>query len=254
MGYFRLNYRPEVNNRYEMIKNKINEAYSYLPQAPSILEINSWRDRRCFITAGGESIKDFNYTKLDGELTIGVNKSFLFYHPTLNYSMDITLIAEIMEKKIEYCEKSVSTLEKWVNYNGIRVFLSPTNSYETPTNPPLYFIRRREEPAIYSDINEGIYGGSNSGFGALMLAILMGANPIYLLGFDMQCRERTHCHGGYGKANVAEYNEKIKVYRHDFESFAPKIKMKGVRVVNLNNEDNTSLRCFPLEDVKSVLK
>ena len=102
------------------------------------------------------------------------------------------------------------------------------------------------------DITHGIYGGNNSGFGALMLAIALGANPIYLLGYDMKIESKTHWHSGYPNQNAEKLRNRLLIFKKQFEEFANPIKKLGIDIVNLN--PNSALSCFKICSPSTVLK
>lgn len=88
--------------------------------------------------------------------------------------------------------------------------------------------------------------GGNSGFQALGLALLFGAERVILLGYDMQLtNKRTHWHGDH----VATYNNgnrlgnptalKVKQWP---EAFAQMPHSVRARVINATR--HTALKCF----------
>lgn len=91
---------------------------------------------------------------------------------------------------------------------------------------------------------------NNTGAMAINVALLFGADPIYLLGFDMQpIQGKANFHNHYGTGNVhpASYVKFQKGMAHvykDLDALFPK-----QRVINL--EDGTSaLEGFPKESLK----
>ena len=117
----------------------------------------------------------------------------------------------------------------------------------------VYLVKKRVSNEISFDLNEGIVGNSNSGLGAMMLAIALGANPIYLLGYDMYIKgDRTHWHEGYPNQDRGKiYDGKLKKYIRRLKEFAPQIEEKGVKIINLNPE--SALKCFSFDILENVL-
>lgn len=96
---------------------------------------------------------------------------------------------------------------------------------------------------------EGIGHGNNSGFGALNLAVCLGANPIYLLGFDMKHQAgRSHWHDGHPNPQREATVERF--IQHFVRASIP-IKRAGFRVINLNLD--SALKCFEFGKIEAVL-
>ena len=56
-----------------------------------VLPDGEWAGQRCFIIGGGESLKDFDFSKLKNELVIGVNLAFKKIDCQINFAMDYNL-------------------------------------------------------------------------------------------------------------------------------------------------------------------
>ena len=210
---------------------------------------NSFRLKRCFIIAGGESLKNFDYNRLNNQMTVGINKVFQYYSKaTFNYSMDQDLYDKIYNGFLTK-HSGMDVLEKWNEFEGTRVFLCPITIKQFKDD--VLLVKRTNADLISRDLEYGIYPGRNSAMGALMLAIALGANPIYLLGYDMHAKEKSHWHDGYPNRDLAEFNRKLGKYKEELEGIAPAIAETGVEVINLNPE--SSLKCFPFKTVDEVL-
>lgn len=93
------------------------------------------------------------------------------------------------------------------------------------------------------------YGG-NSGFMATNLAILFGANPIILIGFDMRAvNGKNHFFGEHGAGLNRVGNFKRWIDR--FTNAAAKLP-PHVRIINATPE--TALDCFPKMSLSEALK
>jgi hypothetical protein len=97
---------------------------------------------------------------------------------------------------------------------------------------------------------DGLAWNGNTGAVAINLALLLGADPIYLLGYDMQISEdgKGNFHNAYNhKPNPKTYNRFLRGMR----CMASEMKklFPGRQVINL--EDGTSaLEVFPKESLK----
>lgn len=90
---------------------------------------------------------------------------------------------------------------------------------------------------------------SNSGAGAVALAILLGAKSVYLLGYDCQrLAGRSHWHGDHPKplTNVASIDRWVRF----FDRLKDHAEKQGVAVVNCSRE--TALKSFQRRPLESV--
>lgn len=93
-------------------------------------------------------------------------------------------------------------------------------------------------------------GGGNSGFQAVNLAILRGANPIYMLGFDMQMTGgRKHWFGNHPSRLDRHQNFDRWVREMDFA--AAGAAELGIRIVNCSRE--TALRAYARAEIRDVV-
>ena len=241
-----------VKKRPRFLKNNSDKAYTNNRKITEVLKPNQWKDQPCYVVGGGEALSDFDFEKLKGKHTIGINKTFLYFTPEILYSMDVRYYFWIMEGKMDEHDGD-SFKGKWLAFPGTKVFLCPISFHRFHNS--VYLVRRMKEKGVYTDLNNGIYGGNNSGFGAMMLAIALGANPIYLLGFSMKCKNSTHFHSGYPGSSVERMNKKVISYKKMFEKFAPDIKGLGRQVINvvMKDENETELKCFDIKKVSEVI-
>lgn len=209
-----------------------------------VLPDGSWNGQRCFIIGGGESLKDFDFSKLKNELVIGVNRAYEKIDCTVNFSMDDSLYHWITKEKLGQEAK-----EKFEDFKGYPVWLDSAG-YDYPKG--IFLLGKANSNNINHSMKEGIGGGTNSGFGAMCLAVSLGANPIYLLGFDMKGRDgkQTWWHNGYPD----QRDDKVyKMFINDFKRSCSGLQEKGIQVINLNAE--SALKCFKFgkfEDLKPI--
>jgi len=194
-----------------------------------------WKGRRCFILGGGPSLRSVPaefVAKLKSELTIGVNGAFLF-DPTIAFAQDVAF------------QDGIGSSEQYELCRSIKVFscvMSSRVDKKWPGVEHLASCGRRWS----SSLAEGVGWFSNSGLAALHLADLLGADPIYLLGFDLHEKDgRTvNWHDLY------ETHGSDRIYRKFKSEFEGHAKNVRARVVNLNPD--SALTCFekmPLSDV-----
>lgn len=229
-------------------------------RAPCITEIlsnGSWKGKTCFLIGGGPSLEDFDFRPLKNELTIGVNKSFTRFPTTINFAMDDRLynLVSGTGKSCVMKAEGEELHQQWLAYKGIKLFVR--RSVKSKYDSSVYVIPSLDAKVISFDLSRGIWAGNNSGFGALMLAIALGATRIGLLGYSMKVQGigkkiKTHWHGGYPfGSNPEHFQRKLDKFRMCFEEFASPIAQQGITVVNLNSD--SALECFQKEDLKTFL-
>jgi hypothetical protein len=196
-------------------------------------------NKRCFILAGGESLRGVNLSRLNKEITIGINRAYeTFPEPTYNYLMDLDLYQDITQDV--YGKESKN---KFINSQGLKICLAIPAHIIYHHN--CYVVNRIYTETVSKDIANGIHSGNNCGHGAISLAISMGCKDIYLLGYDMQAKKFTHSHSGYSY-DLKECNERCAGFKKELEYWAPKWKEAKVNVTQLiiENEQETALDCF----------
>lgn len=254
MGYYLRNnimgnrIKIKQHNTQPLISNRSEDVYAANRKVTDLLKEDSWRGRRCFIIGGGESLKDFDYSQLNGELTIGINKVFMYYDPTLLYSMDTRFYGWIRQGVLSKFDNA-DVVTRWNSVRAPKLFLAPHSSIGF--DPSIYLVRRSNNEGLPNNFAEGIWGGDNSGFGALVVAMLLGANPIYLLGYDMQCKMHSHFHKGYPEQSIERTRQKVERFRKTFERFAEAFRARGCQIVNLNPD--SALKCFEFDTINNVI-
>jgi hypothetical protein len=212
----------------------------------TVMQSGIWGGRRCFILGGGPSMSGLNLSKLNGELVVGINKAFVHGQVVVNYSMDHNFYESLVHPGKD--QRNIQLSNMWRAFGGIKLFLKR----EKDVYNGVYTVNRIERKVMSHDPSIGIYGGTNSGLGAMMFAISLGCKHIGLIGYDMKIDrtgDRTHWHEGYPHSKVTPRKEvldseerKLDKFMKEFEEFAPTIKADGIRVANLN--PNSGLNCF----------
>lgn len=211
-----------------------------------VMPDGAWKNKECFIVGGGPSLRGFDWSKLKGRRTIGINRAFEMFEPTIIFSMDTRYLQWIMSDKYGADARRKFELSKaykcWLlTYKAIlpdNIFIIRVHkNYETGYK------------AFTSSMKQGLGHGHNSGYGALNLACCLRANPIYLLGFDMKHQGSiTHWHKGHPRPQP---DFVIKNFISYFQHSAWKIKHMGIRVINLC--PGSALNCFPKLRIEEVL-
>ena len=200
----------------------------------------SWEGKRAFLIGGGPSLRDFDFSRLNGELTLGLNMAFL-HNPTANLIFDFRLMARLY------------TDQRWLGYRGEKFWLN----YEVPHHHCYPGVRvlhecldsNRRYPRWSRNLSEGLWRKTNAGASALNLAEILGADPIYLLGFDFKGEngKAANYHSEYPESWAIE-EKMLQTYMQDFELNVGNIH---ARVINLNPD--SELKCFEFGDLDLVL-
>lgn len=131
---------------------------------------NVWLNEPCFIVGAGPALKEFiaevGFDFLNGKHTIGIN------HVIEDYDKFEWFF--FLDKR--FLERTTYNIN---NYKG-RIFAQATTGLKTADNITVFFCQGNK-PTLF--IEKGLYNGNLSGLSALNLALITGANPIYLLGF-----------------------------------------------------------------------
>ena len=207
------------------------------------IQDGAWKGQRCFIVGGGPSLRGFDFGRLRGERVIAINRAYEFYpEADVMFAMDPRLYEWITtgqlgdEARTRF--EAFSGIKVWMLLSGVRDW------------PGVQFIDSLGMDGLTDSIRTGLYHGNNSGYAALNLAVALGADPIYLLGYDCM---------GNGKGGQAWYHDGYPERQGEhvygdfvghFEKLAPQIAERGVQVVNLNSD--SALRCFRFGDIAEI--
>jgi len=219
-------------------------GYHYLSE---VLPEGSWKGRSCFIVGGGPSLRQFDFSLLDGRLSIGINRAFERFWPTILFAMDVRVLNWIRQGLYgEACR------QRFEEYQGLKVWCL---LYGAKLPDDVYIVKafgnfltsQRQWGTSYA---QGLGTGNNSGYAALNLAFILGADPIYLLGYDMKHEgDRSHWHGGHP---IKQTVEQVESFRLHFYRAYRKLRDAGRTVINLNPD--SALPRFPKKSWKEALE
>lgn len=194
-----------------------------------------------FVISTGTSLRGFDFKRLNGRLTIGINRVIEYYHPSIMHFVDHTA--------------HLTHARALDNYNGM--IIAGPGAAPSGTHDNIFFVSRNidtfelsgdmVETSTYvgRSFSEGLFGGGG-GCTALHTAILLGCDPIYLLGYDYY--EDNGCHFDEFDESRNEkdlYNVSIKGVNHiGRQDWIP-------RIYNCNSRSR--LRCFPYAEIEAAL-
>jgi len=196
-----------------------------------------WMDEPCYIIGGGSSLEDFNWHCLKGRNVLGCNAAF--YLGVEIVPITIFGDAAFLDKHREGFKSYVDD-GGWVITNSSRI-----NQKEIPD-----WLKCMKKQLKGVGIDALAWNG-NTGASAINLALLFGADPIYLLGYDMQISKegKGNFHNVYNhKPEQKTYNRFIRGMinlKNGMKEFFP-----GRQVINLE-EGMSALNVFPKESLKA---
>lgn len=194
-----------------------------------------------YIISTGTSLRGFDFNCLNGRITIGINRVIEYYHPSIIHFVDVTA--------------HTTHAKALRNYNGM--IIVGQGAGPTPTHDNIFEIGRNIDTFRMSEsvaktskkvgrsFSDGWFGGG-AGATALHTAILLGGDPIYLLGYDYYEKNGRH---------FDEYDESRNdkhLYFTSFESVEQISRERWLpRIYNCNR--HSRLKCFPFVDIDSLL-
>lgn len=194
-----------------------------------------------YVISTGTSLRGFDFTRLNGKLTIGINRVIEHYHPTIMHFVDITA--------------HITHARALRDYNGM--IIAGPEAGPTETHDNIFVISRNIDTfelsgdmvetskKVGKSFSDGWFGGG-AGCTALHTAILLGGNPIYLLGYDYY--EDNGCH-------FDEYDESRNdknLYHFSIEGVEHIGRQNWIpKIYNCN--PRSRLTCFPYADVETLL-
>lgn len=132
--------------------------------------------------------------------------------------------------------------ERWSSHGLCR---KSNDKSDAARDHGLLLVAGRDSHEGFSLDPDCIHYGSNSGFQAVNMAILLGATRIILVGFDMR---GTHFFGKHPKGlrNATSFVNFIRAFER-----AAKYLPKHITI--LNATPGSALRCFPMVDLHVAL-
>lgn len=194
---------------------------------------------RCIVAASGPSLTPEVAALCCGHRTIAVNDAYrLLPWADVLYACDRAWF-----EHHKGCPDFAG--EKWTTHS-----LSPKNDKREIADRFGLRVIEGADNIGFSRDPARIHYGNNSGFQGVNLAILWGADPIVLVGFDMRRVDgKTHFFGEH-KAPLrppASFHKWIGNFAKAAELLAPP------RPRILNATSGSALKCFPMVDLAEVL-
>lgn len=214
----------------EILRKKCDrEKFPKIEKREILDEIEKkWTDRRCFIIGGGPSLKGFDFSKLENEFVIGINRAFEVCRCDIIFSMDRRFFQWVLNIAGNHDNYGIEAEKKFLNSKAYKIRLATEEAPELKEKNIIDILCLGRD-GISFNLKEGLYHGNNSGYAALNLAITLGCNPIYLLGYDMNPE------GGWWHTGHPGGQGSLDGFTDSFKSNINQIAKKSI-VINLNPE------------------
>lgn len=194
-----------------------------------------WPDSLVILLGGGPSLTQTNWDLLKGHKVIAINESFRLYPA-----------AEILY----FCDAQFHRWRKndpeFRKFRGIKVSIAQ----QLANDPDVQVLKIGGERGFPAH-PDTLTTGSNSGHQAIVLAALLGAKTIVLLGFDMKvgAKGQKHWHQNYPSESTADIYE--TKFLPAFPFLVKPLAEQGVTVVNCT--PGSALKIFPMMSLDEVL-
>jgi len=161
------------------------------------------KGERCFIVANGPSLRFIDFSLLENEITIGMNRIYLMKEQNgfmPNYLVCIDKKSQLLQFTEDYDNLEIPCFFNW---DLKRLFSKKPNQH---------FIKGKFSPKFSTDIiNEPMGNGKTVTYNCLQLAYYMGFKEVYIIGKDHSYN--TNEKAGVGiKSSGNENNHFIKGY------------------------------------------
>jgi len=199
-----------------------------------------------FIISTGTSLRGFDFARLNGRVTIGINRVIEYYQPSILHFIDITAHKTHARALKTYNGMIIAGEGAAPTHSHANVFEIGRNIDTFELSGDMTKLSRR----VGRSFSDGLYGGG-AGCTALHTAILLGGDPIYLLGYDYYQDNGTH---------FDEYDESRN--EKTFYNISYDISFDGVehlarqdwipKIYNCNPKSR--MTAFPAIDIDKVLE
>jgi hypothetical protein len=192
-----------------------------------------------FVLSTGTSLRGFDFNRLNGRITVGVNRIVEHYHPTVMTFVDVTA--------------HKTHAQALARYNGMIIASQGAAPHDTHDNvfEVVHNLDGRMKPTrrVGRSFADGWFGGGG-GCIALHTAILLGGNPIYLLGFDFY--EDNGRHFDVWDPSLNEKELSGLAYTVAYSCIMELSEEEWLPPI-YNCNPRSRLQCFPLADLDAVL-
>lgn len=207
-----------------------------------LLPADAWADApRVWLIGGGPSLKNFDWSLLEGEIAIGCNRCY----ERPNVGVAAFVDGPNAPGFLSWAELGQFG-DSWRNYTGLKVYSQLTEKNDGIPED-VFVVNRSRTSGTDFDLERGLPALNNTGTFALHLAAAFGAKDIRLLGYDMNNTGDTqeHHHDGYPRKQKASVTDQMLP---DVAKWAPKLESMGVKVTQYGPSRLTCFEKRPLDE------
>jgi len=195
-----------------------------------------WNDRPLIIVGGGPSLRNYDISDLRARgRVVLLNDAVRFCKGDVLFSMDFNWI-----------NRSTSLIE---NFEGEEIWLIVGTHHMQQeyhgTVPVRHLKKMSSKVTTLSRILDQVYCAGNAGFAVLNLALLKGAQLVYLLGYDLGRGVHEQWHDAEEVLGLPKRVRNPLYYSRWAQRIAevsPVFEEQGIRIINCN--PSSSLKCF----------
>lgn len=188
----------------------------------------------CYVIGSGPSLKGFPFDRLPAGRRIGANKAGWLASCDTLVTVDHNFHRNFSEQ--------LRTFPGAV----YAAFSQPRENL-----PNVTYWQHQGREGLSS--TPGLLYGSNSGFAAVNLAILLGYTDIALLGFDFQWVDgQSHFHEGYPTTRP-HADRQLSGWAQSFAQIAPDLRARGIHVTNFVGPAGSRLKVFPTRPLDEAI-
>lgn len=193
---------------------------------------------RCFILAGGPSLNGFDFHRLDGEVTIGINFVCKYYKPTVLVFGDLRVYTGDTKAN---CPAQKDIID---SFDCIKI-----TKKGNPAIQDTFQVTLSNQFWGRDGLKNGLYTDFMTGVWTLSLAIALGFDQIYLLGYDCCFDKKV---GGHFYST--DFKHKGDFLESSFQTSASLYKVFRDWPGVYNCSDISLIKEFPKVDIDEVLK
>lgn len=201
-----------------------------------------------YIIAGGPSLKNFDFSKLENKETLVINKAiFDVPNPKTFITMDYSFFNKIDKekfKKINVDKVFIANIApNYIELKNNEIIDTRTNiKYNLSIFDEIIWANNMENIGFKP---EDFCSGKNSAFGAFQLALMLGYNPIYLLGYDFIIQDTTHYHEGYNQDKIL-FQKQLDEYFNFF--------IKSLEIIKTHCPNLKIYNCSKISKLYNILE
>lgn len=186
-----------------------------------------------FVLGGGPSLRGFDFSQLDNEITVCANMVAAYLkNPTYFVTTEMSCLGSNKLPTVPATTLRVLVVNNTASKERILKCLIHVD----------YIIITKQKPSLALRASDGFCHIGNTGFAAIQYAVLLGYNPIFLLGFDLSV------------TNTVYFYHTTKECYHRSEMLACRDRLNSFRKLLGSLREPTIYSCSPTSALNGTLK